>query len=121
MSGPVENTSEYRDAMGQVHRDDGPAVVLKSGMKMWYRHGLCHRVDGPAIVYCDSGMEWWMNGQRHRLGGPAVSWSGRPREYWVNGRKFTEDEFYRYVDHLTGEVLVPIGRRLWHEFDKSTR
>lgn len=32
--------------------------------------------------------------------------------WFVNGQQFSESEFYRYVDTLSGEVLVPPGKKL---------
>ena len=39
-------TRWYRNAMGQLHRDDGPAVEWSNGTKSWYQNGLRHRTDG---------------------------------------------------------------------------
>ena len=32
-------TRRWFDAAGQLHRDDGPAVVYASGSEYWYQHG----------------------------------------------------------------------------------
>ena len=56
-------TRWYRNAMGQLHRDDGPAVEWSNGTKSWYQNGLRHRTDGPAIEYSDSGKVWFINGE----------------------------------------------------------
>ena len=56
-------TRWYRNAMGQLHRDDGPAVEWSNGTKSWYQNGLRHRTDGPAIEYLDSGKVWFINGE----------------------------------------------------------
>jgi hypothetical protein len=78
--------------------------------------GLLHRVGGPAVVHtrCDTSC-WYHFGKRHRLDGPAVETGDGHDEWHVNGREFTEDEFYRYVDQLTGEVFVPPGKILVHD------
>ena len=55
-------TRWYRNAMGQLHRDDGPAVEWSNGTKSWYQNGLRHRTDGPAIEYSDVGKAWFING-----------------------------------------------------------
>jgi hypothetical protein len=77
---------------GQLHREGGPAIEWRDGRKYWYRYNECHRLDGPAIE----------NEQGVNM-------------YYVDGRRFTEDEFYRYVDQTTGEVLVPPGKKLKHD------
>ena len=56
-------TRWYRNAMGQLHRDDGPAVEWSNGTKSWYQNGLRHRTDGPAIEYSDGGKVWYINGE----------------------------------------------------------
>lgn len=57
-------TRWYRNAMGQLHRDDGSAVESADGGKFWYQNGLRHRTDGPAVEYVDGSKEWWINSQR---------------------------------------------------------
>ena len=37
---------------GQLHRNDGPAVI-DPDTRMYFNHGALHRLDGPAIEYCD--------------------------------------------------------------------
>ena len=54
-------TRWYRNAMGQVHRDDGPAVEYTDGDKVWCQNGQRHRTDGPAVEYADGGKEWYIN------------------------------------------------------------
>jgi hypothetical protein len=34
---------------GQLHREDGPAIVWADGSKAWCRNGELYRVDGPAV------------------------------------------------------------------------
>jgi hypothetical protein len=111
-------TVEWLDSSGQFHNKDGPAIEYVIGIHEWYRHGLLHREDGPAEVNCADGTgKWYLNGVLHRLGGPAVvkcmPWL--LDEYWVHGARFSEDEYYRYVDQLTGQVFVPPGRSLLYK------
>jgi hypothetical protein len=105
----------WLDKDGQRHRDGGPAQVHKCGTGEWYQHGKLHRDDGPAFEFHDGLKMWYQRGVLHRLAGPAVEYASGHKEYRVHGRKLTEDEFYRYVDHLTGEVFVPPGRKLANE------
>ena len=53
----------YRNAMGQLHRDGGPAVEWHDGTKSWYQNGLRHRTDGPAVEYSDGDKVWYINGE----------------------------------------------------------
>jgi hypothetical protein len=47
---------------GQLHREDGPAVVYEDGTRLWLIEGNLHRADGPAIIYEDGEIQWWLNG-----------------------------------------------------------
>lgn len=62
---------EYRNAAGQLHRDDGPAVIFNIGYKAWWVNGKRHRTDGPAIEYI----------------------SGCEQQWYINGQHLTEEEF----------------------------
>lgn len=101
---------------GIRHRTDGPAIDHPCGTREWYQNGVLHRIGGPAFEHAlDRGADWYKDGKRHRIGGPAREYRstlGARAEYWVNDRRFTEEEYYRYVDQITGEVFVPPGKRL---------
>jgi hypothetical protein len=88
-----------------------------SGVQVWVnRERKRHRSDGPAVVYTNGTTEWWVSGKLHRTDGPAIEYRTGGCIWYVQGRRFTEEEFNLYVDQLTGEVLVPIGKKLY--FDK---
>ena len=53
----------YYNALGQLHREDGPAVEWPSGAKHWYQNGKLHREDGPAIEWEGGAVEWYQNGR----------------------------------------------------------
>ena len=55
---------EIRDRNGQLHRDNGPAVIYPDGTQLWYRNGKRHRDDGPSAVYPDGTQYWHRNGFR---------------------------------------------------------
>jgi len=86
------------DDENRLHREDGPAFIWKAG------HGI--------VAY---GHAWCKRGKLHRMDGPAVEIEGKQSEWWVDGRQLTEEEFYRYVDQITGEVLIPPGKKLTHD------
>lgn len=48
---------------GQLHRDDGPAVIYPNGDQYWWKEGKIHRDDGPATVWSDGTLEWWKEGK----------------------------------------------------------
>ena len=56
-------TTRYFNALGQMHREYGPAIERVDGSKFWYKHGRLHRLDGPAIEYPDGEHEWHINGK----------------------------------------------------------
>lgn len=98
---------------GLLHRDGKPAKTHPNGDCVWYTHGKLHCTSGPAIVSLIT--EWWVNGKLHRLNGPAIEYPDGRRSWYANDLHFTEEEFYRYVDQITGEVFVPPGRYLTYE------
>lgn len=77
--------------------------------------GNFHRSCGPAIEWVDNTFEWYKHGKHHRLDGPAIMREDGTCSWWVDGRRFTEDEFYMFVDQNTGEVLAPPGKRLTYD------
>ena len=54
----------YRNSLGQLHRQHGPAVEWVDGYKSWWLNGNIHRTTGPAIEYNDGSKAWYQNGQR---------------------------------------------------------
>ena len=90
-------TRRYLDHDGQLHRDDGPAIVYTTGGKIWYCNGQCHREDGPAIEWGDGGKEWYQNGLRHRTDGPAVTRPNGACEWWINGTEYNERDYYQQL------------------------
>ena len=51
-----------RNSSGQLHREDGPAVIYPDGRQEWYRNGHLHRDNGPAAIYPDGTQYWYRNG-----------------------------------------------------------
>jgi len=80
----------YNDA-GQVHRDDGPAVIRKDGTKEWYQHNLLHRDNGPAVENPDGTLEWFKKNVRHREDGPAIEYSNGDKYWWIKNGQHRED------------------------------
>jgi len=48
---------------GDLHREDGPAIIQSSGTKQWLINGKLHREDGPAIEYSNGSKDWWIEGK----------------------------------------------------------
>ena len=53
----------YRNANGQLHNPDGPAVVYSDGYKYYYINDQLHNSDGPAVVYADGSKYHYINGE----------------------------------------------------------
>jgi hypothetical protein len=56
---------EYYNKQGQIHREDGPAIIFHKGGTMWLINGKYHREDGPAVVYSHGGVSFYLNNIRY--------------------------------------------------------
>jgi hypothetical protein len=91
-------TKKWRDDDGQLHREDGPALIERE-REIWFTHGTIHRLDGPAIIWANGDFEWIKDGQLHRLDGPAVNYWNE-KEWWIEGKRIHctyNEEFLRIV------------------------
>jgi len=57
-------TTTYRNADGDLHNPDGPAVVFSDGYKYHYINDELHNPHGPAILYPDGCKSYYINGDR---------------------------------------------------------
>ncbi len=106
----TKDDTRWINSYGELHREDGPAIIDLNGNKYWFLHGIkrraeyisggrawylgeeLHRIDGPAFVWANGDEGWYRNGLRHRSNGPAVStrFKGKTHyEWWLNGKKVT--------------------------------
>jgi len=90
-----DGTKEWKNAQGQPHRLDGPAIEWADGDKHWYQNGKFHRLDGPAVEMADGDKHWYQNGKYHRLDGPAIERSNGTRSWYINGKRLTEESFLK--------------------------
>ncbi len=50
---------------GELHNDNGPAILLPDGSCEYRQHGLLHREDGPAIILIPLNIkDWYINHKR---------------------------------------------------------
>ncbi|HEX2752542.1 MAG TPA: hypothetical protein VHP34_05450, partial [Alphaproteobacteria bacterium] len=49
----VWRRTDFFNAEGKCHSEDGPAVIYADGTRIWFQNGQKHRVDGPAIEHPD--------------------------------------------------------------------
>ena len=68
----------WKNSKGQLHREDGPAIIEPDGDKHWYIKGQLHREDGPAWV-----------------GGNDQSPHYSECEYYVDGKYCCDEEEYK--------------------------
>lgn len=94
-----KQTSFY-NAQGLVHRIDKPAIT-QTDFEAWYLDGELHREDGPAVVDQVGSQSWFLKGQRHREGGPART-SMYGEQYWYQNNKLhcQDGPSYLYVPNL---------------------
>lgn len=95
----LENdTKEWYNERGLLHREDGPAVIYSNGDKEWWQNGKLHRLDGPACEY-NRYEAWYFEDKRHRLDGPAVIFANGDKEWWEHDRlikKVTQEGMFKY-------------------------
>jgi hypothetical protein len=48
---------------GNIHREDGPAVIHPNGTQVWLLNGNIHREDGPAFIDPNGTQCWFLNGK----------------------------------------------------------
>ena len=47
-------------------------IIDSNGTQKWYKEGNLHRDDGPAIIWSDGTQRWYIDGRFCREDGPAV-------------------------------------------------
>ncbi len=106
---PTETTNDgpqiWKNEKGELHREDGPAVIFPNGRKEWYINDKLHREDGPAIIYPDGSEKWFINGYLHREDGPAAIYSDGTQEWYIHGKLHLEDG---------PAVIYPDGEQHWY-------
>ena len=114
-------TKKWRNEIGQLHREDGPAAIFTDGSKAYYlkgkpiqenefykipridedgnkrwfnKDGKLHRDnDLPAVKMTNKYKAWYINGERHRRNGPAIIYPNGTYKWYVNGKEYGEREF----------------------------
>ena len=83
-----EHGEIWKNENGQLHREDGPAVICPDGTQKWYINDKLHREDGPAIIYPSGRQYWYINGKqlteqqfndrKHSMDGKEITIDGIP-------------------------------------------
>lgn len=97
MNQPTMTTDEngnkfWLNSNGDLHREDGPAVIKTNGIKEWWVNGERHREDGPAFEDFHGNYFWYQNRELHRTDGPAVEWEDGDKAWFLNGKQVTEQD-----------------------------
>ncbi len=61
---PDKNYTCFRNPQGQLHREDGPALIYDNGTQHWFQNGKRHREDGPSRIWPDGIQYWYLNNQK---------------------------------------------------------
>ena len=110
---------KYYNSSNQLHREEGPAVILDSGSRAWYQNGKLHRLAGPAIIWYSGELEYWQDGQLHRLDGPAeihkdyLGW-------FIQGREYSRAEFIEQQKR-SGILLEDLPDSHWYSLISRCR
>ena len=108
MVNPVVNelgSKLWRDANGNLHRADGPALEHANGDRSWWQYGLRHRTGGPAVEFATGDKWWYQHGKIHRADGPAIEWANGRSTWYSNDNCLSFDKWLNKVD-LSGEGKV---------------
>jgi len=82
-------------------------IVSPDGTQHWFLNGNLHREDGPAVVWADGTQYWCLNGNLHREDDPAIVWADGTKSWYLNGIELSEKEFNnRHNVELTLEEIA---------------
>lgn len=101
----LEDGSVYLFLDGKLNCLDGPAMILPSGTKKWYRNGVLHREDGPAVEYYDRSKIFYINGKKERYDGPAYV-DGALCMWFINDHHLTKDEVRMLIETKNNKEKV---------------
>jgi hypothetical protein len=88
-----DGTIRYFNVDGQLHHQNGPAIIDADGDKFYYINGQLHNANGPAVIYADGGKDYYINGERHNPHGPAIVDTDGSKAYYINDKELSEAEF----------------------------
>jgi hypothetical protein len=95
----------YFNGIGQLHCEEGPAIVYSDGSEEWFHTGERHRLDGPAVIWAEGSKFWYQNGVLHREDGPAVEYARSGGTYWfLFGVPYSRLQHQRKVEEIKRAV-----------------
>ena len=114
ISNILENgTKEWR-LNGELHNENGPAIIRSDGSKYWYINGKLHNKNGPAIIDIGGSKYWYINGERHNENGQAIMEANGNKRWFINDKEYTEEKFliYKKLKDKYSLLGVPV-RNKW--------
>jgi hypothetical protein len=89
----LSDGTKFYYELGDLHRENGPAVIRADGSETWYIRNKKHRLGGPANICANGTLEWWFDNQYHNLYGPAIIYANGTREWRIVGEYVLEEDF----------------------------
>ena len=77
---------------GQIHNEDGPAIISPGKFEQWYINGLPHRNGAPAKCGPKGHESWYQHGVLHRANGPALTWPKGDRHWYFHGERLISND-----------------------------
>jgi hypothetical protein len=102
----LDGSKLWRNANGDLHRVDGPAVIYADGHKEWWQNCELHRDDGPAVINADGDKFWCQHGKFHRVDGPAIEYADGDKSWYQHDIYLTFDKWLAKNHALTEEDKV---------------
>ena len=99
-----EDGSQHWYLHGQLHREDGPALIHPDGTIIYYKYGRYHREGGPAYSHPNGTQYWFINGEYHREDGPAVVFD-IGGSWYLNGRQYSLEDWLETRDWSDAKKL----------------
>lgn len=101
----------FKNKNGELHREDGPAVMWENGTKEWWIHDQLHREDGPAIEWADGSKEWCIHNRLHREDGPAVEESNGHKAWYIRGRNVSSWNEFQHEAKLSDTQIQQLKQQ----------
>ena len=64
----------------------------------WYLGDNLHKENGPAVLMADGTQEWWIDGKRHREDGPAINFPNGQKKWFIDGKNISEEDFNALIE-----------------------
>jgi len=95
--GKFEIERAYDIPWENLHREDGPALIYRTGTKERYKNGERRRLDGPVYISDVDVKEWRVNGELHRINGPAIEYENGFRLWCIYNKELDTEEVESWI------------------------